>query len=225
MSQITKPLLIRAYVREGVTRIPIDVQKYQIQKVADDLDLEVRWYTGVIAKAKSILEERELWARQTRRDEIGIVHSLPVLRLSRKQLGGKDPKGDYSGLMASMKGLYTMEASTGLTSNDTVKWREAVATATEKPPLGSKTMSREQARKLAKDGWKTRNKGVRFTWKSEARETERRHLIRHWLASSTAATALETLPQFIEDMGGGVYEELRGISASGLNIICGLRGK
>lgn len=220
MPQTIKPKLIRAYVREGITRIPVDLQKFEIQKVGDELGLEVRWYTGVALKAKNMLEERELWARQLRRDEVGLIHSLPVLRLSRKQLGGVDPKADFAGFMSSINALYLMETSTRITSTERLNWKQAVTQVAENPPPGSKSMSKEKASKLAKDGWKTRNKGVRFTWKSEAREKELRHLIRHWLASDTAATALSTLPQFIDDMGGGVYEELRGISASGLRIIC-----
>jgi hypothetical protein len=226
MTQKTKPTQIRAYIREGITRLPLDVQKYEIEKFASDLKLRVEWYTGVASKNKSANEERDLWARQLRCSEIGVVHSLPVLRLTRKQLGGDiDPKDDFSGFVASIGGLNLVEASTGLTREDRAKWRSAVTEASSKPPPGSKPLTTAEARRIAKKGWETRNKGVRFTWRSEARELERRHLIRHWLASDTAKTALATLPEFIDDMGGGVYEELRGISASGLNIICGTRRK
>ena len=194
------------------------MQKHHIQKVADELKLRVEWYIGT-KKGKVTVDERNMWADQLQSDEIGLIHSLPVLRLTRKQIGGSDPKGDYSGLLASIGGLYIMEAATGLKSTDKRAWRAAVALVTEKAPPGSKSMTKAQASKMAKDGWKTRDKGVRFTWRSEAREKELKNLIRHWLASDTAASAHATLPEFIDDMGGGVYEELEGISLSTLSRI------
>ena len=218
MMQETNPFQIRAFIREGITRIPIDVQRHFIQKVADELGLRVEWYIGT-KKGKTTVEERNMWADQVQPDEIGLIHSLPVLRLTGKQIGG-DPKADFAGLFASIKALYLMEAFTGLTSKDKAAWRKAVATVAEKRPPGAKGLSSSEARKHAKKGWETRNRGVRFTWKSEAREKERKHLIRHWLASDTAASALATLPEFIDDMDGGVYEELRGISPKTLFLIC-----
>ena len=219
MTHANKPFQIRAFIREGITRIPIDVQRHHIQKMADDMALKVEWYIGT-TKGKTTVEERDMWADQLQPDEIGLIHSLPVLRLTRKQIGGADPKGDFAGLFASVKALYLMEASTGLTSKDRAAWRKAVATVTEKRPPGTNAMTSKEAREMARKGWATRNRGVKFTWISEAREKERKHLIRHWKAAPTAKEAHATLPEFIDDMGGGVYEELRGISVKTLDRIC-----
>lgn len=216
-----KPFQIRAYAREGITRIPLDVQKHYIQKLADELGLKIEWYIGLANKKKSINEERDLWAKQLRCDELGVIHSLPVLRLTGKQLGSNiNPKADFSGFVSSIGGLNVIEAATRIERKHKVKWRNAVAEVASKPPPGSNTMTRAEASKLAKSGWETRRRGVVVTWKSEAREVERKHLIRHWKAASSARMAHETLPEFIADMGGGVYEELNGISAKTLERIC-----
>lgn len=220
MTQMIKPFQIRAYAREGITRIPLDVQKFEIQRVADELDLKIEWYIGTAKPKSSILDERDLWAKQLRYDEIGLVHSLPVLRLTGKQLNGADPKADFSGFMASIGGLYQMEAVTGITSKQRPKWRQAVSLVTEKPPPGTKPIGKKRASELAKIGWQTRNKGVVPTWQSGARKSERELLILHWKAARTAKVAHETLPAFIEQMGGGVYNELAGISEPTLRRIC-----
>jgi len=219
MTHKIKPKLIRAYARAGITRLPIDVQKYEIERIAKQLELRIEWYIGTIKPKKAIAEERDLWARQLRCDEIGVVHSLSVLRLTRKQLLGADPKSDFSGFIASVGGLYLLEASTGLTSKDRAKWRKAVTQASKKPPLGSKPLTKAEASRIATEGWKTRNRGVVVLWKSDARSKELKHLIRHWRAADTAKTAHATLGEFIEEMGGGNYNELCGISEPTLRRI------
>lgn len=217
--------LIRAYVREGITRWPVDLQKWKIQQVADQLELRVEWYIGNKCKKKSASEERDLWARQTRRDELAMCYDLQVCRLSRKQLGGIDPKADFAGFMAVLNGRYIMEAESGLTSEDKVKWRKKVTAVAEKPPPGTKGLSSKEASKLAKTGWETRNRGVVAMWQSEARAKELKHLIRYWLASDTAKSAHAGLPEFIEDMDGGVYNELKGISQMTLSRIVDTKRK
>lgn len=218
-------VLIRAYVREGITRWPIDLQKWKIQQVADEMELRVEWYVGTKSKKKSAADERDLWARQTRRDELAMCYDLQVCRLTRKQLGGIDPKADFAGFMAILNGRYIMEAESGLTSKDKAMWRKKVTSVAEKPPPGTKGLTSREASEKAKHGWKTRNRGVVAMWTSEARAKERKHLIRHWLASKTAATAHTELPQFIEDMGGGVYDELKGISPMTLSRIVDTKRK
>lgn len=218
-----EPMLIRAYIREGITRLPLDVQKFKIEKAANELGLEVRWYVGKDAtkkKSKSTVHaERELWIKQLRKDEVGIISNLAVLRLTTKQLGGIDPKSDFAGMFATIEAAFLMEADTGLTSKDKVAWREAVTLVANNPPPGTNGISSERASEIATEGWKTRNRGVVATWKSEARETERKHLIRHWLASKTAKIAHSTLQEFANDMGNGVYDELIGISPKTLERI------
>ena len=184
------------------------------------MGLNVQWYGDAESKKDIALEERELWARQLRCNEIGMVHSLPVLRLTGKQLSNKDPKADFAGFMAGSKAMYLMEADTGLTSKQIAKWRDRVSEVTTKPPPGTRQLSKQEAREMAKAGWKTRKKGVVATWTSRARDKERVHLVRHWKASGSARVAHETLTDFAASMDGGVYNELIGISVSSLDRIC-----
>ncbi len=218
MTQEIEPKQIRAYVRQGITRLPVDVQTSAIQEIADNMGLRVEWY-GVDPNEDTV-KERELWAHQVRCTEIGMVHSLPVLRLTGKQLKGKDPKADFAGFMASLNAMYLMEANTGLTSKDRAKWRAQVSEVTTKPPPGTRSLSKKEASEMAKAGWKTRKKGVVTTWKSKARAKQRAHLVRHWKASDSARVAHETLPEFVHDMEYGVYSELIGISVASLGRIC-----
>lgn len=218
-------VLIRAYVREGITRWPVDLQKWKIQQLADEMELRVEWYVGTKSKKKSASEERDLWARQTRPDELAMCYDLQVCRLTRKQLGGIDPKADFAGFMAILNGRYIMEADSGLTSKNKVKWRKRVTDVAEKPPPGTKALSSAEASEKAKHGWKTRNRGVVALWQSEARAKELKHLIRYWLASETAKKAHAELPEFIEEMGGGAYNELKGISLMTLSRIVDTKRK
>ena len=188
-------------------------------RLVDALLQTTGWYTGTKTKNMAV-EERELWAGDLRGNEIGLLYSLPVLRLTRKQIGHEDPKADFAGLMATTKALYLMEASTGLTSDNRDEWRQAVITVTKKQAPGTRSLTKAEASRLAKTGWQTRNRGVTWTWLSDARERERKHLIRHWLASNTAREAHETLRDFADRMDGGVYNELIGISVATLTRIC-----
>jgi len=195
---------VRYIVREGLARYPAEAQEVRCKDIVDELGIDCERYAVPVKGAR---EARDGWGLALRSDELGLVDELWLLKLTRKQAGG-DPKADFSGFLSTIEGDI-LEVSSGIRSTQKKRWRKLVEDAIQRRAPGARTMSSEQASRISRKGHEKR-RGITFLWWSVARETERYHLIRHWHAAPSARVAMEKLPEFIDKMGGGVYDELKG---------------
>lgn len=142
------------------------------------------------------MDERELWVRSLRADDVAWVPDLRVLLRPKAELGRSRITADFTGLLAAIcsKRAVVEEGTTGIRS-DTKDWANRVQSVAQKAHLAARSTA--GINKAAKTARAARvGSGLVALWTSPAKEPERRKALVIWQSRSfsNAAAAKAALP-------------------------------